>query len=181
MVVKRDGCMKIKKYIKEFNILLQWWLMFSIINLGVVGGFATDLVMKVNDADFTKLSFVIFVLFYIFTVKLGINIYHFCKSKLTKRIEIAKKNNENGWFASDIFLTIGMIGTVFGFIFMLSSSFADINATNMSSIQHALTTMSTGMSTALFTTAAGLICSLLLKVQLFIFGKHLEKKEKDVS
>ena len=169
--------MKIKKYIKEFNILLQWWLMFSIINLGVVGAFATDLVMKINAADFTKLSFVVFVLFYIFTIKLGINIYHFCKNK---KVEIAVKNNESGWFASDIFLSIGMIGTVFGFIFMLSSSFSDINATNLGSIQHALTTMSAGMSTALYTTAAGLICSLVLKVQLYVFDKYLELEKKNV-
>lgn len=182
MVVQRN--MKIKQYIKEYNILLHWWLMFSIINLGVVGGFATDLVMKINNADFTKLSFVIFVIFYIFTVKLGMNIYHFCKNKnisTEMRIKSAYENNESGWFTSDILLTIGMIGTVLGFIFMLSSSFSNINATNMGSIQHSLTTMSAGMSTALFTTASGLICSLILKIQLFVFDKHLEKKEKNVS
>jgi len=97
------------------------------------------------------------------------------------RIETAYENNESGWFTSDILLTIGMIGTVLGFIFMLSSSFENINASNLGSIQHSLTTMSAGMSTALFTTAAGLICSLILKIQLFIFGKYLEKSEKNVS
>jgi biopolymer transport protein ExbB/TolQ len=34
--------------------------------------------------------------------------------------------------------------------------------------------MGVGMSTALYTTAAGLVCSLLLKLQLFNFTHHLD-------
>jgi len=34
--------------------------------------------------------------------------------------------------------------------------------------------MGAGMSTALYTTAAGLVCSLLLKLQVFNFTHHLD-------
>ena len=39
--------------------------------------------------------------------------------------------------------------------------------------------MSCGMSTALYTTAAGLVCSLLLKLQLFNFTHHLDYLSTD--
>ena len=149
--------------------------MFSIINLGVVGCFLTGVIDKINAADFTKLSFVIFIIFYIFVIKLGINIYNYCKTKITPKG--ALDANEPGWFASDVLTKIGMVGTVIGFIAMLSSSFSNINTQNLSSIQFALTHMSAGMSTALFTTAAGLICSLLLRIQLYVFEKFLKRNE----
>jgi hypothetical protein len=42
-----------------------------------------------------------------------------------------------------------------------------------------LAKMSSGMSTALYTTAAGLVCSLLLKLQLFNFTHHLDHLSTD--
>jgi len=42
-------------------------------------------------------------------------------------------------------------------------------------MQKALMAMATGMGTALYTTAAGLICSLLLHIQLFIYKKCMNE------
>ena len=49
---------------------------------------------------------------------------------------------------------------------MISGAFADIDLSNTSTIQSSLTKMALGMSTALYTTLTGLICSLALKIQL---------------
>jgi flagellar motor component MotA len=84
------------------------------------------------------------------------------------------KKSETGWFVSDMLLTLGMIGTVAGFIYMLSSSFSDLNPQNATGMQGALIKMSKGMSTALYTTAAGLVCSMLLKLQVFNFTHRLD-------
>ena len=68
---------------------------------------------------------------------------------------------------SDQILTLGMIGTVIGFIYMLSTSFTNIAVNDLSKMAEAIISMGTGMSTALYTTASGLICSFLLKLQLY--------------
>jgi hypothetical protein len=88
--------------------------------------------------------------------------------------EYAHKN-EMGWFASDIFLTIGMIGTVMGFIYMLSTSFAEISTANVVTLKTAMSKMSMGMGAALYTTAAGLICGTILKIQQFDIQLYLDK------
>jgi len=62
-----------------------------------------------------------------------------------------------------------MIGTVTGFLLMLGTAFANIDVTNSVTLQQALSDMAIGMSTALWTTLTGLVCSLILKVQLINF------------
>jgi hypothetical protein len=164
-------------FIKKWSIALRWWLLFMLINLGTIVMFLTGMIDKISEVDFTKLSFVIYLLCYIFTVRNGILIYKSGKKPPTTEEEVNEycQKNEVGWFASDMFLTLGMIGTVIGFIFMLSTSFADISTANVVTLKAALSKMSMGMSTALFTTAAGLICGLILKIQLFDFQQYLDK------
>ncbi len=164
-------------FIKKWSLALRWWLVFMLINLGTVFILFTGIVDDVNKADFTKLSFVIYATFYIFSVQSGIHAYRISKKQPTTEPEIDeyRSKDEPGWFVAESLLTIGMIGTVLGFIYMLSLSFGGLAAVNVLTIQAALVKMSAGMSTALYTTAAGLICSLLLKIQLFDLSQHLDK------
>ena len=67
-----------------------------------------------------------------------------------------------------------MIGTVTGFLLMLSTTFAGIDITDTKTIQNALVNMATGMSTALYTTLTGLIVSVILKIQLVNFEKYMQ-------
>jgi biopolymer transport protein ExbB/TolQ len=82
-----------------------------------------------------------------------------------------------GWFIAEACLALGMIGTVTGFLLMLSGAFADIDLANTSTIQKSLTQMALGMSTALYTTLVGLICSLTLKVQLMNVENENQRHE----
>ena len=75
---------------------------------------------------------------------------------------------------SEVCLTMGLIGTVSGFILMLYGAFADLNISDTSSVQQSLMNMSLGMSTALYTTLIGLVTSLLLKIQFFRLEIHFE-------
>ena len=135
------------------------------------------IVVVVYTVDVTKLSFLIMGLLSIMSVKCGIDTF-----KLTSNTEITEDEVERayskaelGWFVSDFCLTLGMIGTVAGFIFMLSSSFANIDVSNVSSLQNVLSHMSAGMATALYTTAAGLISSAFLKLQYFNYSSEVER------
>jgi hypothetical protein len=109
-------------------------------------------------------------------MRTGIDTYRLCReNEVTNRhIAIYYKKSDIGWFVSDMLLTLGMIGTVAGFIYMLSSSFSEMDPQNAITMQGVLAKMGAGMSTALYTTAAGLVCSLLLKLQVFNFTHHLD-------
>jgi len=164
-------------FMKKWSLALRWWLFFMLINLGTVIMFLTGMVDQVNAVDFTKLSFVIWVAFYVFTLRNGVITYKSSKNPPITEHEISEyvHKNEMGWFASDIFLTIGMTGTVIGFIYMLSTSFAEISTANVVTLKVAMSKMSMGMGAALYTTAAGLICGTILKIQQFDIQQYLDK------
>ena len=73
---------------------------------------------------------------------------------------------EFGWFCSDIMLKLGLIGTVIGFIIMLSS-LADITTFDVTLLQGVLTTMGSGMGVALYTTLSALVTGVLIAVQYY--------------
>jgi hypothetical protein len=161
---------------KTYYPFLRWLLLFALIGLGTAALIISDVAQKVYDVDITKLTFLIYSVFIVFSVKTGIHTYQICKE--STHTDPILRTNEVGWFASDMLLTLGMIGTVAGFIYMLSTSFAKMDPQNVISMRCVLTKMSAGMSTALYTTAAGLVCSLLLKLQLFNLLHFIEGGKK---
>ena len=72
-----------------------------------------------------------------------------------------------GWFVADILLSLGLLGTVIGFITMLSP-IGELESGDQAALKAALTAMSGGMAIALYTTLAGLIGAVWLKVQGFL-------------
>ena len=137
---------------------LRWWIIFVLIIFGSAVCIFSGIVQKVNNGDITKISFLIYGIFMFFSVHTGY---------LTKR---QKHKPTLGIFVSNSLLTLGIIGTVIGLIYSLSLSFVNIDPSNELQMREALGSISLGMSTALFTTATGLITSLILKIQLFNLG-----------
>ena len=134
--------------------LLRWWLIFCLSILA--GGIAVffDIHEELYQADQTKISFLILTIFLVTSLWIG---------WVTK---LQDRTVEIGWFIAEACLALGMIGTVTGFLLMLNGAFAEIDLSNPTTIQSSLTKMALGMSTALYTTLTGLICSLALKIQL---------------
>ena len=81
--------------------------------------------------------------------------------------ELETTPDYKGYFISDLLLRLGLVGTVIGFILMLSP-IAEMESFESNNIRNLLTAMSSGMAVALFTTLTGLITSTLLKVQYFL-------------
>ena len=75
-----------------------------------------------------------------------------------------EKKISYGVIASDIALKLGLLGTIIGFILMLKP-IADFNSTSPENLKIALSSMSSGMAVALYTTLTGLIISTLLRIQ----------------
>lgn len=93
------------------------------------------------------------------------------KSNLTEALaERLKGAHELGWFVVDILLKLGLVGTIIGFILMLGSV-ANTASLDVNTMQKVLRQMSSGMGTALFTTLAGLIGSILLGLQYLLLDK----------
>ena len=164
---------------RERRPFLRWWLFVTLMILASIGALETGIVEEVYNVDVTKLSFLIMALLSIMSVKCGLDTFRLTSLDTINKYEIEKSyaRAELGWFVSDFCLTLGMIGTVAGFIFMLSSSFAEIDVTNVASLQNVLSHMSAGMATALYTTAAGLISSAFLKLQYFNYSSEVTRLE----
>lgn len=155
----------------KMKYFLRWVLICAGITVGIFFLGLYEMFSEINQADFTKLSFVIFALFLYFTAIIGLKTYQssVLNPKNTKRDSMSAES----FFANQL-VTLGMIGTVSGFIYMLSTAFQNVNTDNIESMQALLSTMAAGMSTALYTTAAGLICSLILKLQIFNYEQLID-------
>ena len=151
---------------------LRWWLLFTMMLFGLSCLGLYDMFSIINAGDITKISFVIFAVFSLFSCLVGRETYRLYKGKEPdlRRINL-------GWFMSNQLLTLGLLGTVIGFIYMLSTTFSGIDPSKALSMKTALVNMSVGMSTALYTTASGLVCSLLLKIQLMNIDYYLEESD----
>jgi hypothetical protein len=79
-----------------------------------------------------------------------------------------------GWFVADLLLSLGLLGTVIGFIFMLGP-ISGLDASDQGAVKAALAAMSGGMAVALYTTMAGLIGGILLKIQGFLLDRAVDQ------
>ena len=140
--------------------LLKWWLIFCLTLLGLCMCVYFNIHKDLYAADVTRLSFLIISIFICTSVWIGTKTY---------KIGIHQDYNQKsdvGWFISESCLALGMVGTVTGFLIMLGTAFENVDVTNSATLQQALSDMAIGMSTALWTTLVGLVCSLIIKVQL---------------
>lgn len=162
--------------VSQNKTFLEWWWFFCTTILATFILHTMDVFHAIWNVDQTKISFVILALFIVMTLYCGRQAWilsNIQKNNLPLDPQI-KHRYEAGWFTSEICLTLGLIGTVSGFILMLYGAFADINVSDTVSIQESLKKMSLGMSTALYTTLVGLLTSLVLKIQYFRLEVHFE-------
>ena len=85
-----------------------------------------------------------------------------------------KGPNELGWFVSDLMIRLGLLGTVVGFVLMLASV-VDVTEFDAETMRGVLQKMSTGMGTALYTTVAGLVCSMFTTAQYHLLDQGAEE------
>lgn len=79
-----------------------------------------------------------------------------------------KKGTDLQWYLADVTLSLGMVGTLFGFLMVLYSTFEGIDVTDTDSMKGAIESLATGMGTALLTSLVGLVSSIVMKLQLVI-------------
>lgn len=140
---------------------MLWWLLastaFIALGVGIVYFDGIDFLLQ---KDGTKISIGITVLAVITTLHIGYRIYN------------NNHNFDTAWFLAESFMSLGMIGTMLGFIMMLAQGLTSIDPSNVEAMQTVIGSMAYGMSTALVTTLAGLIASLFIKIQIVV-QEHL--------
>ena len=139
------------------NLIFKWVVFMSVTLFGFFVLHMFDMWLALWQADQTKLSFFILAVWLVSSISA---LMYILKPKLV--------NLDILWFSGESMITLGLIGTVCGFLMMLFTAFADIDVSSTESLQDALAFMAMGMSTALSTTLVGLVSSLHLKTQLVL-------------
>jgi hypothetical protein len=83
-------------------------------------------------------------------------------------------SNGFGGFAGDTLMKLGLIGTIVGFIMMLAP-IASLDTGNQGAIKTSMNLMSEGMAVAMYTTLAGLIGSILVRIQYYMLDDATAK------
>lgn len=87
-------------------------------------------------------------------------------------------SNGFGSFASDTLMKLGLLGTVIGFIIMLAP-IATLDAADKVAMKSSMGLMSDGMAVAMYTTLAGLVGSILVKIQYFMLDAATQRVFSD--
>jgi hypothetical protein len=83
-------------------------------------------------------------------------------------------SNQFGSFASDTLMKLGLLGTIIGFIMMLAP-IAGLDPNDRATIRSSMNVMSDGMAVAMYTTLAGLVGSILVRIQYYMLDDATAK------
>jgi hypothetical protein len=83
-------------------------------------------------------------------------------------------SNQFGAFASDTLMKLGPLGTIIGFIMMLAP-IAELDPNDRGAIRSSMNLMSDGMAVAMYATLAGLVGSILVRIQYYMLDDATAK------
>ncbi len=89
-----------------------------------------------------------------------------------------RSSNGFGAFVSDTLMKLGLLGTIIGFIIMLAP-IATFDAADKISMKSSMGLMSDGMAVAMYTTLAGLVGSILVRIQYYMLDAATQRVFSD--
>jgi len=87
-------------------------------------------------------------------------------------------SNAFGAFVSDTLMKLGLLGTIVGFIIMLAP-IAGLDAADKVAMKSSMGLMSDGMAVAMYTTLAGLVGSILVRIQYYMLDAATQRVFSD--
>jgi hypothetical protein len=160
--------------------MIRWWAIFCSISFITLLVGLRGLLSKLWVVDQSHIA--TFTLFLFFFVSLFIG---WLTNKLTT---LGKKDEEYihlrafiqpCWFSSELFMGLGMVGTLIGFILMLTGGISSVDMSDVNASKQAIAGMAAGMGTAVLTTLIGVSASMLVKLQMSNLGIALERDDAD--
>ena len=155
-------------FLRDHAKFAAWWVSVLLIATGIFWAGYFGLIEKVWEADETMITSLIAILFVGCNVFLGAVSFDADRSPFLSN---TKKRLESVWFMSEQVMALGMLGTVIGLIMMLATGFVGVGG----DMQALLSKMWAAMGLALYTNAVGLICSIVLKIQVYVIGYGLDE------
>ena len=92
--------------------------------------------------------------------------------------ERLKGSNAFGDFAADTLMKLGLLGTIIGFIIMLAP-IASLDAADKVAMKSSMGLMSDGMAVAMYTTLAGLVGSILVRIKYYMLDAATQRVFSD--
>jgi hypothetical protein len=162
-------------FFMQRSVFLRWLIFVTLVSCGVISAVLRDWHWELYEGDSTGISWFILVLLAVLTFKVGGDSYRLSSVvegdglfPIDERTDfkIAKLYTETTIFvfAASIFLGLGLLGTTLGIINMLDG-FEFVKPSDFGSMVALMKSLGSGFGVALYTTAVGLVCSILMKVQ----------------
>lgn len=151
---------------------IAWWVSVLLIATGVFWAGYFGLVEKVWEADETYITTIIAMAFVVSNFYLGVAAFWADYPRVVSESWF-KDRLQTTWFVSEQLMALGMLGTVIGLIMMLANNF--VGNSGDTAMQAMLASMWKSMGLALYTNAVGLLCSIALKIQVYIVGYGVDE------
>ena len=152
--------------------IFRWWLFVCLLSIGAYFGVHFDVFSMIFNTDKTYLSSVILLLFTGSTLLTGYRTWLFNYRKTYTDTKV-------GWFCGEVMFALGMIGTLIGFVLVFGDALAHIDLEDQANKAKIIADMGIGISTAIYTTLAGLVCTILLWIQLINLEYGFDHHEEE--
>lgn len=146
---------------KLLKPLYVWWVTVLASATGFYWAWYAGIVEKIWNDDVTMITSILGLMYVAALSAIGYIAYTLKKRDNNKIIDAV-------WFSSEQMLALGMLGTVIGFIYLLSSGITSASVTDANSLAVLLANMSVGLGIALYTNAVGILSSLITKTLLYV-------------
>ena len=146
---------------------LNWWAMACLQLLGFALAIQFGWYQEIISPDKTGITLLILGIHAISSLAIG-----------WYTLRKQQPYSEVFWYVAETQLSLGMIGTLIGFIIMLNAAFGHIASADIESIRASIVTIGVGMGIAIRATLLGLISGVLIKAQLLNLEKSVESKQE---
>ena len=140
------------------NLVWFGFVVFTFVTIAVA--WYEGFIGYLQQRDITYLSFVTIMGYALASSLLGV-----------RAISRDKVDLDGYWFLSDMFLNIGLVGTVIGLLYVFHGFDHLPSSLTLEQLKPLMTNIGVGTSTSLLTTLVGLVASIFMKTQLWILER----------
>jgi hypothetical protein len=153
---------------------LNRWIGFFILNcLSALVMYSQNIFSLMLVSDVTFISFGIMIIYLLVTFSLGYKTYKLCKNRDKMQSKWLQKTGIE-WYIKEELPTLGLIGTIIGLMIVLGPAFAAIDPASTESLASAISYITLGVGSALWTTVAGLVSYILIGIQLMNLERAMD-------